>query len=241
MHNDLECQAKQATIYVSSFALATATEVQGLDECDRDMLATNPETDLRKREGYYLSIEAMRLEVLPVHAEVAVCLSPAAIDTYCQHVSFPPELRGLVFIGAPNLPENYSTILRYWSPLQMTENHVGAQHCQNLLNEYPVPEIDGRPQDALLSNGVAVCIRGVLNLITGMRPDQYIEIRIPVDAAMLGMDREKFDSAKPYGVSSDLPCESIFLKVQDILQSPDSNLIAIAVLHTENHDSDFNF
>jgi hypothetical protein len=230
----------QATIYVKAQALENAKYVQGLDEGERDLLALSPETDPRQREGYYLCMESMRLEVLPVHAQVAVVLSPNDIDTYSRHVTFPPELRGVVFSGAPRLPDNYAAILGYWSPLQITNQHDGAQHCQNLLNEYAVPEIDGHPQDALLSNAVVVCMQNMLALIAGMDPSQCIEIHIPVDAEMLGMDREKFDSDYAYGTSTSPTCERIYLKVQDVLDSTNPDFIAIAVLHTENFDCNLN-
>lgn len=233
-------ESKQATIYVTEKALATVGELVGLDECDRDYLNAKPEPRLNQQEGYYLSTESMRLAVLPVDAEVVRLLSPRGMETYCRHVSFPPELRGVVFSGAPRLPANYASILGYWSPLQITTQHHGAQHCQNLLSEYAVPEIAGYPQDALLSNAVVVCIQNVRTVIAGMAPQNFIEIHIPVDAEMLGMDREKFDSCVAYDVDASLPCDRIYLRVQDVLESPNPDFIAIAVLHTENHDADYN-
>ena len=233
-------ESKQATIYVTEKALATVGELVGLDECDRDYLNAKPEPRLNQQEGYYLSTESMRLAVLPVDAEVVRLLSPRGMETYCRHVSFPPELRGVVFSGAPRLPANYASILGYWSPLQITTQHDGAQNCQNLLSEYAVPEIAGYPQDALLSNAVVACIQNVRTVIAGMTPQNFIEIHIPVDAEMLGMDREKFDSCVAYDINASLSCDRIYLKVQDVLESPNPDFIAIAVLHTENHDADYN-
>jgi hypothetical protein len=231
---------KHATIYVTAKAMAMVEALVGLDECDRDYLNSKPETRLNQQEGYYLCVEFARLAVLSLKAEVVCLLSPSGMDTYCRHVSFPPELRGVVFGGASRLPKNYAAILGYWSPLKVTDQHNGAQHCQSLLNEYAVPEIDGHPQDALLSNAVVVCIQNVRAMIAGMALHHYIEIHIPVDTEMLGMDREKFDSDAGYDISTSLPCERIYLRVQDILESPNPDFIAIAVLHTENHDADYN-
>jgi hypothetical protein len=204
-----------------------------LDEGDRDYLNAKPETRLNQKEGYYLCTVSMRLAVLPVDAEVVLVLSPKDMDAYCRHVTFPPELRGVVFSGAPRLPENYAAILGYWSPLKVTEHHDGAEYCQNLLNECEASTGE------LLSNGVVVSNHGVRGLTAGLAPHQCIEIHVPVDSDMLGMDREKFDSPDPYDVSPDLPFERIFLKVQDVLDSPDPDAIAIAVIHSENHDADF--
>ncbi len=228
----------QATIYITATAMATVTALDGLDEGARDLFAWRPETDLRGHEGYYLNASEMKLAVLPEGASVALVLSPADAARYARHVSYPAELRGVVFSGAPGLPKDYERTLAYWSPLSMTADHDGAQHVQNLLQEYEVSETD-----VLLSNGVVMCIERVLELIEGLHHDQFIEIQVPVMADMLGMDRGLFDSDTAYGVSSVLPLavavERIFLRIQDILDSPNPDFIAVAVLHSENWDSPF--
>ncbi len=224
----------QATIYVTAKAMATVTALDGLDEGARDLLAWRPETDIRGNEGYYLNAESMQLRKLPKGADVAPVLSPADAAKYARHVSYPPELRGVVFSGATGLPKDYERILAYWSPLLMTADHDGAEHVQNLLNEYEVSQ-----GDVLLSNGVVMCIENVLELIDGLNPDQYVEIKVPVLADFLGMEREYFDSDMPYSVSPTYPVECIFLRVRDILDSPNPDFIAITVLHTENWDSPF--
>jgi hypothetical protein len=125
------------------------------------------------------------MAVLPAGADVAIRLTPAD-----AHITFPPELRGVVFSGAPHLPENYAAILAYWSPLEVTAMHEGAQYCQNLRNEYMVtfsPDpAPGQPQDALLSDGLVLCMHGVLELVRGLTPEQFIEIQIPVRRADAG-------------------------------------------------------
>ncbi len=229
-------------IWITAAQALTVATLSGLDEGARDLLAWRPETDLRGHPGYYLAAEAMRLAVLPEGADVAFVLSPADAAKYDRHVTYPPELRGVVFSGAKGLPKDYERTLAYWSPLLMTADHDGAQHCQNLLNEYPVPEIDGRPQDALLSNGVALCVARVLELIEGLHHDRFLEIQVPVMGDdMLGQDRicGLFDSDAPYLVSPELPFERIFLRVRDILDSPNPDFIAVTVLHSENWDSPF--
>lgn len=226
---------RHARIYCTPQALQTVLSLSGLNEVDRDCLNANSATQLNRSEGYYLCAESMHLEVLPEDAEVMRVLSPTDMATYCKHVQFPPELRGVVFSGAPKLPTRYATVLSYWSPLTVTAQHVGAETCQNLLNEYEV-DVDS---DVLLSNGVVVFIQGVSDLTAELAPHQYMEIQIPVDAYMLGMEREKFDSAEPYAISAHLPVERIYLKMSDIEASPDPDFIAIAILHSENHDAEF--
>ena len=50
--------------------------------------------------------------------------------------------------------------------------HEGAQYCQNPRNEYMVtfsPDpAPGQPQDALLSDGLVVCVHGVRELVRGL-------------------------------------------------------------------------
>ncbi len=143
----------QATIYITERAMKTVAALDGLDEGARDLLAWRPESDLRSESGYFLAAEVMRLAVLPEGADVALVLSPVDVAKYARHVSYPPELRGVVFSGAPRLPKDYAVALAYWSPLLVTADHDGAEHVQCQLNEYEVSETD-----VLLSNGVAMCI-----------------------------------------------------------------------------------
>ena len=65
-----------------------------------------------------------------------------------------------------------------------------------------------------------------------MRSEQFIEIEIPVSAQMLGSKLDGFDSAEVEGRS----CERIYLRVRDILDSPDPDFIAIAAIHTDLWD-----
>ncbi len=224
----------QSIIYVTAKAMATVKALDGLDEGARDLLAFNPETDIRGNEGYYLNAESMRLAVLPDGADVALVLSPVDAANYARHVSFQPELRGVIFSGATGLPKDYARTLAYWSPLLVSDDHDGAEHVQSLLNEYEVSETD-----VLLSNGVVMCVDRVLELIEGLHHDQFLEIQVPVMADMLGMDRGLFDSDTAYSMSPELPFERIFLRVRDILDSPNPDFIAVTVLHSENWDSPF--
>ncbi len=226
-----------ACVYITAAQALTVAALDGKDEGARDLMAWRPETDLRSDPGYFLAAEVMQLAVLPEGSDVALVLSPADEARYARHVTYPVELRGVVFSGATGLPKDYERILAQWSPLLVTADHDGAQHVQNLLNEYEV--IDG---DVLLSTGIVVCIEHVLELIKGLQPWQFLELDVPVMGDdMLGQDRicGLFDSDAPYSMSPELPIERIFLRVRDIQNSPNPDFIAIAVLHSENWDSPF--
>ncbi len=232
----------QSIIYITARAMETVVALDGLDEGDRDLLAFNPETDIRRHEGYYLNAESMRLTVLPATADVALLLSPADTARYDRHVTYPAELRGVVFSGATGLPKDYERTLAWWSPFKMSlADQNGAQHVQSRYFEYAVPEIDGQPQDALLSNGVIICLKDLP--IHGLEPESFIEVQVPVIPDFLGMDRWLFDSDLPYAATPEHPSagamERIYLRVGDIRESVHPDVIFISVLHTENWDSNF--
>ena len=65
-----------------------------------------------------------------------------------------------------------------------------------------------------------------------MTPEQFIEIQIPVSARMLWSELDGFDSAEVEGPRY----ERIFLRVREILASPDPDFIAIAAIHTDLWD-----
>ncbi len=236
----------QATIYITAEAMATVAALDGLDEGDRDLLAFNPETDIRGNEGYYLNAESMKLRKLTDGADVALVLSPADEARYDRHVSYPAELRGVVFSGAAGLPKDYERTLAQWSPFGMSlSDQIGAQHVQSRFFEYAVPEIDGRPQDALLSNGIILRLADLP--IDGLDPASFIEVQVQILGDFLGMDRWLFDSDLPYAATPEHPSatasalavERIFLRVKDIRESIHPDVVFIAVLKTENFDSNF--
>ena len=230
----------QATIYITPTAMATVRALEGLDHYERAVRSMKPETALNHRAGYHLNAFAMLLAVLPERADVAVRLTPADAPTYRRHVRFPPELRGVVFGGAPKLPDNYAAILGYWSPLTVGDMHEGAQYCQNIMNEYMVSFGEEAsavpPPDVLLSDGLVVCITGARSMVAGLRPTQFIELEIPVNVEMLGEDLEGFHTKKAYRARPGQPTESIYLRVSDIWASPNPDYIAIAAVHTELWD-----
>ncbi len=145
---------KTAVIYVTANALATVAMLKPLSTEDRDFMALNQATAIQNSEGYYLCDESVNFRQLPDRAKISAVLSPADEAKYARHVSFPPELRGVIFSGA-RLPKGLESSLAFWSPLVVTAEHEGAWHCQNLLNS--VTEVKGHPQ--LLSRPCNIQIR----------------------------------------------------------------------------------
>jgi len=226
----------QATIYVTAEAYQTAQAIKDLDYYDR--LNLSEETpNFNTRPGYNLkNANNLNLAVLP---DGAMIIDPCAIGRPLS-MSAPANLRGCIFEGAPNLPEGYADIIAYWSGASINLNTSGAAYFQCALNEYmvdlgPDPVFEPVVNDRLLSEGVVLAITDVSKLTEGLPREAYIEIRFPVDPAMLGVEIDDFRSIKDYSIESaeGLHYDKVFLKVADILQSPDPDLIFIELLRNE--------
>jgi hypothetical protein len=236
-----------ATIYVTKEAMAAALALKDLDYYDRLALSDDEGKDPTKREGYYLkNANSLPLAALPETAQIALRITPANPAMYTGHISMPANLRGCVFEKAPHLPEQYAEIVTYWSGKTVNAKDGGAVYFQNPLNEYMVDltalqatvggEVEGdssAKMDELLSEGVVVCLAGLGALVQSFPMDHFVEIEIPVDEAMLGSESGNFRSQADYDNRPSSQSERIFLKVTDILQSPDPDRIYADLLRHE--------
>lgn len=237
----------QATIYVTEEALATANAIKDLDYYERMSLSEDEENDLSRRPGYYLkNANQLKIAVLSPNAVIARRLTPEDPVTYHRHVSMPTHLRGCLFEKAPNLPAGYAEIVTYWSGSPLNTNTSGAAYFQNPQNEYMV---DMTPLDmayvgekaeeasvlidSLLSEGVVVSIRGVSSLVSDLSPDHFIEVSVPVDDSMLGIEPDDFLSEKTYLPGPNEQYERIYLKVAHILAAPSRDRIYIDLIRHE--------
>ncbi|MFC0168128.1 hypothetical protein ACFFKC_08550 [Pseudoduganella danionis] len=237
----------QATIYISTEAMTTVNAIAHLDYYDRVSLSDDPATDLTATPGYYLNTNALKLNELPADAKVAVTLSPFDPSTYQQHISIPTNLRGVIFSGAPNLPENYAQIIAYWSPIHLTNYHRGALYYQNVQNEYCValaePDDDGESEtiDTLVSDALVVVLTGLAATVIDLHPDDFVALTVPINAEMLGIELDGYRSPKDYPVGDQWQSETLFLRVADILTSPNPDYIAIAAIRTELGDYGYTY
>ena len=234
-----------ATIYISKEAMATVNAIKDLDYYDRISLSDHEATDFTSSPGYFLNTDALNLAELPADADVAISITPSDVATYNRHVSIPANLRGVIFSGAPNLPNDYAQKLAYWSPLAPTVHHRGAVYYQNVLNAYCVSltstdeegdiVADGadRAADVLLSDGVVIVVTGLAAMAANLNTDQYVAVTIPINTAMLGIELEGFMSAQEYAADPAHQSEMLFLRVADILASPDADHIVISALRTD--------
>lgn len=218
----------QATIYVNQAAYDTAMTVKDLDYYQRSTLCDDM-PGFENRPGYHLkNANKLKLAVLPNAARVVRVAST---------ITMPVNLRGCIFERAPDIPQDYADIVTYWSGLTVNANTSGAVYFQCHLNAYMVeigPEVFDVPviNDRLLSEGVVVAITGIAALLDGLSPEDFIEIRVPVDLDMLSYEPEAFRSNEKYGVTED-HSEQVYLKVADILASPDRDRIYIDLLCNE--------
>lgn len=237
----------QATIYVTADAFETAEAIKDLDYHSLLLLTDDEATDPSRKPGYYLkNANKLKLAPLPENAKIGICLFPENPTTYKRHVSIPTNLRGCIFEKAPHLPDKYADIVTYWSGEPVNANTSGAVYFQNSLNEYMVDltaigdaddydqaVLSSAPVDRLLSEGIVVCITGVESLISDLSLHHFIEVRIPVSQAMLGVEPDDFRSDKAYEVNAEQQCERIFIRVADIICSPDRDRVMVDALRTE--------
>lgn len=228
----------QATIYVTPAALQTALEMDDLSHYQRVSLADEIATDPTTREGYYLkSPSKIKLAALPDDAKIKVKLCPEQPEIFSVHVQAPENLRGCLFQNAPIFPNpKFAASILHWSGEAFNPNNSGAVYYQCPTNEYMVNIVpdDWMAQgvepfilDRLLSEGVVIAIGGLVSLIAALQADDFIEVQIPLDEAMLGIEADFSRSSRTYRLDAGLRRERIFLKVEDILSSPDPDNVYI--------------
>lgn len=224
-----------AIIYVTTEAFATLKRIKDLDYYDRSLLIEE-EPAITEAPGFYFkNAKKMNFSLLPSNAEIAAVISPEEAEG--SRIAFPAELRGCIFEKAPYLPEDYAEIVTYWSGETFNPNTSGAVYFQAKLNEYCVDlgtdaMSDPVINDQLLSEGVVVSISGLSSVIEGLPRDSFIQIAVPLDTSMLGIEQDNFLSSKAYDVHSD-QVDTVFLKVADILNSPDPDHVYIDLLRHE--------
>lgn len=243
----------QATVFISTAAMATVNAIINLDYYDRVSLGDDdPAADLTTSPGYYLNTNALQLAVLPADADIAMHITPADPAAFPHHVSIPANLRGPIFSGAPNLPRDYAKIINCWSPLVQANFHRGAVFYQNVLNSYCVHlneegsdalAGDGTSDatDTLLSDGIVVILTGLAAAVAEMAPHQFIAVTIPVNTDMLGIEMEGYQSAREYLAGSTQLSETLYLKISDVLTSPDPDKVIISAIRCELFDYGYTY
>lgn len=243
----------QATIYISTEAMAIINAISQLDYYDRISLGDDdPAADLSKSPGYYLNTNALQLAVLPADADIGMHITPANPASFHHHVSLPANLRGPIFSGAPNLIRDYAKIINWWSPLVPANFHRGSVFYQNVLNSYCVRLNDEGSDalagdgtsdavDTLLSDGVIVVLTGLAAAVAELAPHQFLALTIPINTDMLGIEMEGYQSAREYLAGSTQQSETLYLKISDVQASPDPDVIVISAIRGELSDYGYTY
>lgn len=110
----------------------------------------------------------------------------------------------------------------------------GATHgdADDVASGGTMPFLVPAVTDRLLSEGVVVAVTGLSMILLGLSPDDFIEIKVPIDEDMLGNQPEAFQSTKDYSCIAE-QYERVFLKVADIQASPDRDRVFIDLLRNE--------
>jgi hypothetical protein len=221
----------QATIFLTNEAFSTSQIIKDLDHNERAQRC-DEDCDFASRPGYHLK-NANKLRVGPVPSVPGV----RCVECVESAVIFPENLRGCIFEGAPNLPPRYAEIVQYWSGPAVNATSTGAVYYQNPFNEYMVelgPDAVYGPvvTDRLLSEGIVVAITGLRTMVAEMALEDFVELHVPLDEEMLGIEPDAFRSSSEYDTHQQR-FEKIFLKVSDIMASPDLDHIYIDLLCNE--------
>lgn len=237
----------QATLYVTEDILSVANALKDLTYTDLMQLEDDSTSGLPMSAGYHIkSANKLRLNVLPSDAVVAHRITPDFPEVYRRHFSAPTNLRGVIYEHAPHIHRQYRDIVSFWSGEPINARSTSPVFHQNKLNEYMVDlsalndANDAGDEEAvatavgaidkLVSEGVVICISGVEELISDLSLHYFIEIAVPVNHDMLSIDSDDFLSEKAYESGPDQQYLHVWLKVADILSSPDRNFIFIDLI-----------
>ncbi len=231
----------QGTIFVTPEAFETANAIKDLDYYQRsDLCEATP--GFAERDGFRLkNAQKLKLSVLPESAHVAVSLTTGGGGPV--EVSLPSNLRGCIFEKAPDLPAGYADIVSYWSGETINANTSGAIYFQCPANSYMVHIEDAASytpviNDRLLSEGIVVAITGLADVISSLSPQDFIEVILPLDDAMMTVDFDPFWTTLAYNTQSE-KCQRFFLMVADVLASPDTDRVFIDLLQHDLIDYGF--
>lgn len=226
--------------------------MKDIDYYDRCVLSDNEVTDPTGKDGYFLK-NANKLNTAPIpeNAQIILRINPGDA-MYSEMVSMPVHLRGVIFEHAPNLPDRYADIIRYWTGKPLNSNVGNAAYNQNPAHAYDVDlsavdadhELFSQQQsspavDALISESVVVTIVGLDSATAGAAGTDFVEIALPIDEGMLCLDNGAFLTEKGYEQRATERTERIYLLVSDIRNSPDPARIFADVLRYEELDYGF--
>lgn len=69
----------------------------------------------------------------------------------------------------------------------------------------------------------------------------YLALTIPINAAMLGIELEGYRSAQEYIANPVQQSETLYLRIADVLASPDPDMVIISTIRSELSDYGYTY
>jgi hypothetical protein len=95
--------------------------------------------------------------------------------------------------------------------------------------------------DFLVSDGLVVTVTWLAAIVASLDPKHFIALSIPINPNMLGIELEGYRSKEEYSTDPAPQMETLYLRIADILQSPDADHIAISAIRTELSDYGYTY
>jgi hypothetical protein len=133
-------------------------------------------------------------------------------------------------------------------------HHRSAVYLQNEMNSYCVQLVD--PDDAgdacvvddadqagdfFISDGLGVTVTRLAAMVADLKPDLFVSLSIPINQSMLGLELEGYRSEEECTTDPAPQMETLYLRIADILASPDPNHIAISAIRIELSDYGYTY
>jgi hypothetical protein len=78
-------------------------------------------------------------------------------------------------------------------------------------------------------------------MVADLKPDFFVSLSIPINQSILGLELEGYRSEEEYTTDPAPQMETLYLRIADILASPDPNYIAISAIRTELSDYGYTY
>jgi hypothetical protein len=210
------------------------TQIRSKDFYER-IQSVGGDIALNEKKGYYFNYDNIEYGIIPKESLV--------IEPLYAAIKFPSNLRFGIFEKAPNLPYKYKENMEYWGGKVDYPKDFGIAYYQNSKNEYMVSFVEAEDDpspittvDKLLSSAIVVNITGLRDsIVQGIDLDSFFKIDIPVDDNQIGEDADLGDLIQGDSeINLNAPkLITLYLKVEDIINSPTPNSIYIDVVRYE--------
>ena len=151
------------------------------------------------------------------------------------------DLSGIIFEDGKNLPDTFKEVIRYWDGKRIIgEYNDSMVYCQNPLHEYMVdlPEADDTVNNTeVLAEGYVIHISELNTELSDCDRNAFVMVNVGINLNVLAGE----DAYPVCSDGNDITVNSnetltVYLKVSDILDSPDPSNIYIDLIRYEMMD-----